>query len=84
MGILPILAIVYIRTFVKEPEVWVECQKQQREQHREVRAPLVRIFRPPLVGNTLSASWWMISSFVVGRGEVQIPWSGPSASASPC
>jgi len=65
MGILPALAIVYIRAFVKEPEVWVECQKRQREQQRQVRAPLVRIFRSPLLGNTLSASWWMISSFVV-------------------
>jgi SHS family lactate transporter-like MFS transporter len=38
----------YIRTLVKEPEAWVECQKRQREQHREVRAPLVRIFLAPV------------------------------------
>ena len=65
IGILPALAIVYVRVFVKEPAVWIENRKLQREQQREVRAPLVRIFRPPLLGNTLSASWWMISGFVV-------------------
>jgi len=65
IGILPALAIVYVRFFVKEPAVWVENRKQQREQKREVRAPLMRIFRRPLLGNTLTASWWMISGFVV-------------------
>lgn len=65
IGILPALTIIYVRFFVKEPTVWVENRKQQREQGREVRAPLMRIFRRPLLGNTLTASWWMISGFVV-------------------
>jgi SHS family lactate transporter-like MFS transporter len=65
LGILPALAIIYIRFFVKEPEVWTENRRLQREQRREVRAPLVSIFRKPLLGNTLTASWWMISSFII-------------------
>jgi SHS family lactate transporter-like MFS transporter len=65
LGILPAFVIVYVRFFVKEPEVWLENRKRQREERREVRVPLVQIFRAPLLGNTLSASWWMISGFVV-------------------
>ena len=49
----------------KEPAVWVENQRRQKEERREVRAPLVRIFKRALLGNTVSASWWMTSSFVV-------------------
>src|SRR6201992_973476 len=44
IGVLPALAIVYIRFFVKEPAVWLENRKQQRLQRREVRAPLIKIF----------------------------------------
>lgn len=44
IGVLPALLIVYVRLFVKEPEVWVENQRRQRAQRREVRAPLMRIF----------------------------------------
>ena len=65
IGVLPALLIVYVRRFVKEPEVWVENRKRQIEAKREVRSPLTRIFRPPLRVNTLTASWWMISGFVV-------------------
>jgi SHS family lactate transporter-like MFS transporter len=50
---------------VKEPDVWVENRKRQREQNREVRAPLVAIFKPASLGNTLTACWWMASLFVV-------------------
>jgi len=64
IGVLPALLIVYVRLFVKEPEVWVENQRRQRAQRREVRAPLMRIFQPPLRANTLNACWWMTSSFV--------------------
>ena len=65
IGLLPALSIIYIRWFVKEPEVWRENRRLQREQQREVRAPLISLFRKPLLGNTLSASWWMLSSFIV-------------------
>ncbi len=65
VGIVPALAIVYVRFFVKESAVWQENRRLQRAQGREVRMPLARIFRKRALGNTLNASWWMISSFVV-------------------
>jgi len=66
MGILPALTIIYVRFFVKEPAVWVENRRLQRTQHREVRAPLFTIFKRALLGNTLTACWWMASAFVTG------------------
>lgn len=65
IGILPALAVLYIRSFVREPAVWVENRKLQRAQQREVRAPLLSIFKPALLGNTLTACWWMASGFIV-------------------
>jgi MFS transporter, SHS family, lactate transporter len=66
MGVLPALSIIYVRFFVKEPEVWVENRRLQRTQHREVRTPLFSIFKRGLLGNTLTACWMMASAFVVG------------------
>src|SRR5271166_3819100 len=43
VGILPALAVVYVRYFVKEPEVWVENRRRQRVEKREVKAPLIAI-----------------------------------------
>ena len=34
---------------------------KQREEKREVRAPLIRIFQRGMLGNTLLACWWMPS-----------------------
>src|SRR5713101_9527399 len=65
IGILPAFAVIFVRYFVKEPPVWVENNRLQREQKREVRAPLLQIFRRGLIGNTLSACWWMTSAFVI-------------------
>ena len=65
IGILPALSIVYVRYFVKEPEVWVENRRRQREENREVRAPLFSIFKRQFLANTLTASWWMASAFVI-------------------
>jgi SHS family lactate transporter-like MFS transporter len=65
IGILPALAVVYVRFFVKEPAVWVENRRQQREQAREVRTPLFSIFKRGVLANTLTACWWMASGFVV-------------------
>src|SRR5919108_3929158 len=45
IGVLPALSIVWIRYYVKEPEVWVENRRQQRTQKREVRVPLIKIFQ---------------------------------------
>src|SRR5438270_9354106 len=66
IGVLPALSIVYVRRFVKEPPVWVENRQLQRVQQREVRVPLIKIFKRGLLYNTLTACWWMASGFVVG------------------
>jgi MFS transporter, SHS family, lactate transporter len=66
IGVLPALLIVYVRKFVVEPPIWVENRRLQRTQNREVRMPLVSIFKRGLLANTLTACWWMASSFVVG------------------
>jgi SHS family lactate transporter-like MFS transporter len=65
VGVLPALSVVYVRYFVKEPELWVENRRQQREEKREVHAPLISIFKRGMIGNTLTACWWMASNFVV-------------------
>ncbi|MGH7152989.1 MAG: MFS transporter, partial [Acetobacteraceae bacterium] len=64
IGILPALAVLYIRRYVKEPEVWKENQAKQRQEHREFRMPLFDIFRWRMLRNTLSACLWMGSGFV--------------------
>jgi len=65
IGVLPALSIIYVRYFVKEPEVWVKNRQQQRAQKREVRAPLIKIFQRGMLANTLLACWWMASNFVL-------------------
>jgi len=65
LGVLPALAVVWIRIYVKEPKVWVENRRIQREQHREFRAPLFEIFRLRILPNTLMACLWMASGFVI-------------------
>jgi SHS family lactate transporter-like MFS transporter len=65
VGVLPALSIVYIRFYVTEPPIWVENRRQQRESQHEVRAPLIEIFKPGMLGNTLLACWWMASNFIL-------------------
>ena len=65
IGILPALVIIYIRIFVKEPEVWVENRRQQTLQHREMRTPLFSIFKLDLLANTLTTCLMMASAFVI-------------------
>jgi SHS family lactate transporter-like MFS transporter len=64
VGVLPALAVVYVRFFVKEPEVWVENRRLQKAENRECKAPLFSIFKRGMIGNTLTACWWMASGFV--------------------
>jgi MFS transporter, SHS family, lactate transporter len=64
LGILPALAIIFVRIYVKEPEVWVENNRLQRAEGRQVRMPLLAIFKRGMIGNTLSACWWMASGFL--------------------
>jgi SHS family lactate transporter-like MFS transporter len=58
------LTVVYVRYFVKEPPVWVENRRRQREEHREVRLPLLSIFKRGMIGNTALACWWMSGGLV--------------------
>ena len=64
IGIAPALAIVYVRFFVKEPPVWIENQRRQRAEQRQVKAPLIAIFKRGLVGNVLNACWFQCAGFV--------------------
>jgi MFS transporter, SHS family, lactate transporter len=64
--VLPALLIVYIRKYVKEPEIWIENRRKQRAEKREFRVPLFSIFKKGVLGNTLTACWMMASAFVVG------------------
>ena len=64
VGIVPALAVVYVRKFVKEPEVWKENREKQRQQGQEFRVPLLQIFRLRMLPNTLTACLWMASGFV--------------------
>jgi MFS transporter, SHS family, lactate transporter len=65
LGVLPALAVVWIRIYVKEPKVWAENRRMQREQKQEFRAPLFEIFRVRILPNTLTACLWMASGFVI-------------------
>jgi MFS transporter, SHS family, lactate transporter len=64
IGVLPALLVVYIRIHVKEPAVWVENRQRQRAEGREVKVPLLSLFKPAILGNTLTACWWFASAFV--------------------
>ena len=65
IGVLPALAVVWIRKYIQEPPVWLENRRKQREQRREMHVPLLAIFKPKMIGNTLMACWWMASGFIV-------------------
>jgi SHS family lactate transporter-like MFS transporter len=65
IGILPALVVVWIRFYVKEPEVWLENKRQQKELKAEVKTPLFSIFKRGLRFNTLTACLWMASAFCV-------------------
>ena len=69
LGVLPALLLVYIRIYVKEPAVWVENRRIQRIEKREVRLPLLSIFKWGMLFNTLTACWWMASGFVTAYSQ---------------
>ena len=77
-------ADIDIRIFVKEPEIWVESQRQQKAQHREVRAPLFSIFKPEMLGNTPTTCLMMASAFVVYYANYALFLTGsPPGGAAP-
>src|SRR4030081_245502 len=65
IGILPAFVVLWIRYYVKEPEVWVANKRIQRETKSEVKAPLFSIFKRGVLSNTLTACLWMGSAFCV-------------------
>ncbi|HEX2886912.1 MFS transporter [Vineibacter terrae] len=65
IGILPALAVVWIRFYVKEPPVWAENKRRQTTERQEVRLPLFTIFKPKYLYNTLTGIVWMAASFCV-------------------
>ena len=65
IGVLPALLVVYVRFFVKEFTVWQENKKLQEARGRQIRAPLFKLFERGVVGNTLTACWWMIGMFII-------------------
>jgi MFS transporter, SHS family, lactate transporter len=64
LGVLPALSLIYIRYYVNEPPVWLENRRLQRATNREVRSPLFAIFRRGMIGNTMTACWFMASAFI--------------------
>ncbi|HEY1932725.1 MAG TPA: MFS transporter [Acetobacteraceae bacterium] len=65
VGVLPALAVLYVRAYVKEPAVWLANRENQRAQKREVHAPLIALFRRGMLLNTLNACWVLASGFVL-------------------
>jgi SHS family lactate transporter-like MFS transporter len=65
LGVLPALVCVWIRFYVKEPEVWAENKKIQNETQKQVSLPLVSIFKPKYLFNTLTGCLWMAANFWV-------------------
>jgi MFS transporter, SHS family, lactate transporter len=65
LGVLPALACVWVRFYVKEPEVWAENQKIQTATRHEVRLPLLAIFKRQYLWNTITGCLWMAANFVV-------------------
>jgi MFS transporter, SHS family, lactate transporter len=65
LGVLPALVCLWIRAYVKEPEVWTENQKNQDTQQAQVTLPLFAIFKRKYLFNTLTACLWMAANFCV-------------------
>jgi SHS family lactate transporter-like MFS transporter len=64
VGVLPALSVFFVRRYVKEPPIWLENRRRQQAEQREVRAPLLSIFKPRVLANTLTACLWMAGGFV--------------------
>src|SRR3954471_12617203 len=65
LGVLPALACVWIRYYVKEPEVWAGNQAIQARTKQEVKLPLLAIFKRQYLWNTLAGCLWMAANFCV-------------------
>ena len=65
LGVLPALACVWIRFYVKEPEVWTENKRLQDANQTQVTLPLFAIFKRKYLYNTLTGCVWMGANFCV-------------------
>jgi MFS transporter, SHS family, lactate transporter len=65
IGILPAFVVIWVRIYVKEPEVWTENKRLQKVNNTEVKLPLFAIFKKGLLFNTLTACLWMAAAFCV-------------------
>jgi SHS family lactate transporter-like MFS transporter len=65
IGVLPALSVVYVRRLVKEPPIWAENRRLQREENREMKTPLFSIFKRGMLANTLTACGFMAGGFVL-------------------
>src|SRR6266446_4242273 len=52
------------RQFPSFHTVWVENRRLQRVEKREVRLPLLSIFKRGMISNTALACWWMAGGLV--------------------
>ena len=59
------LACVWIRIYVKEPEVWSENKKIQNTTNKQVTLPLFAIFKRKYLWNTFTGCLWMAANFCV-------------------
>ena len=65
LGVLPALACVWIRMYVKEPEVWAENKQIQNTTQQQASLPLFAIFKRKYLFNTLTGCLWMAANFCV-------------------
>ena len=65
LGVLPALVCVWIRVYVKEPEVWTENKKIQNTTKKQVTLPLFAIFKRKYLWNTFTGCLWMAANFWV-------------------
>src|SRR5260370_42097244 len=65
LGVLPALAWVWIGVYVKEPAVWTENKKIQNTTKKQVRLPLIAIFKRKYLWNTFTGCLWMAANFCV-------------------
>ncbi len=65
IGVLPALVCIWIRFYVKEPEVWAENKKLQAASGKEIKMPLFAIFQKKFLWNTITGCVWMAAAFCV-------------------
>jgi MFS transporter, SHS family, lactate transporter len=68
LGVLPALACVWIRMYVKEPEVWADNKAIQNATSQQVTLPLFAIFKRKYLWNTVTGMLWMAMNFCVYYG----------------